>query len=531
MKKLTLLLIVLQTSLLFGQSDNCTGTVPSLTVGATCTTTNYTIPTSFFDNFSSEPSCGWDDVDGFFTFVATSTYTNVTITDATVNGPNPGLMALSGTCGGTFTALGCSETGNGVNESVSFATVVGTTYYVVIFATNASSTGAPNSATNGTICVTQSTYTGPVVASDCPNYVNICSNAGFQIDPNGYGAINEIPSLGSTGNPDYGSIPGSSGAHLGGSTNAGCLRSGENNSTWMVINVYTAGSLEFTFGAGGAQAGYYDWIMYPYTGPATCSAISSNSLAPVRCNWNWSSSGGTGLVSTIPSGGNSGNYEPPLTVAANTQYIICFSNYSSVATTVPIAFGGTAVVGCSPLGNDLSNFMVETDCENGEVAISWDAPINVSSTYEIQRSNTGQVWEIIGTTSTPSHTDDSYNNFSFRDQIEQNKMVFYRLKEIKSDDLFTYSELKSVICKSGLSPNTLSPNPSSDLTTLTYYSLQEGTLYIVDAVGRPVDQIVLENTNGKIILKPIDVSKLKSGLYHFIVDLESQTSTIQFAKN
>lgn len=531
MRKLLLLLFISQTASLFGQSDDCTGTPPTLTVGTTCTPTAYSIPTSFFDNFSSEPSCGWDDVDGFFQFTATSTYTNVTITDATTNGPNPGLMVVSGTCGGTLTSLGCSQSTitNGNDESVSFSTVVGQVYLVVIFATNASNTGPPTSTTSGTICVTQSTYTGPVVASDCANYVNICSNAGFQIDPNGYGAINEIPALGSLGNPDYGSIPGSSGSHLGGSTNAGCLRSGETNSTWMVINVYTAGNLAFTFGGGGAQAGYYDWIMYPYTGAGTCAAISSNTLAPVRCNWNWSSSGGTGLQSTIPAGGDAGNYEPILAVTANSQYIICFSNYSSVATTVPISFNGTATVGCSALGINLGNFVVETNCENGEAKISWDTPLTSSSTFQVQRSYTGETWEIIGTVENPASSDEA-KHYLFRDQLDKNEMVLFRLKEIKSDLTFDYSELKSVICKSDINLNTLSPNPSSELTNLTYYSKQPGTLHIFDAIGRPVDQVLLENTNGKIVLKPIDVSKLQAGVYRFVVDLGTESSTIQFIK-
>lgn len=527
MKYITLLLSLFPIGFLVGQSDNCTGTVPSIPVGTSCTATNYSIPTSYSDNFSSEPSCGWDDVDGFYQFTATSTYTTVTITDATANGPNPGLMIVSGTCGGTFTPLGCSQTGNGVNESVSFSSVAGQTYYAVIFATNAANTGPPTQATTGTICAVQSTYSGPVVASDCPNYVNICSNAGFQIDPNGYGSINEIPAPGSVGNPLYDPIFGTSSPWGGG--NYGCLQIGESNSTWMVINVYTAGNLAFSFGAGGAQAGYYDWIMYPYSGPGTCGAITSNSLAPVRCNWNAVSSGGTGLASTLPAGGDWGNYEPPLAVTANSQYIICFSNYSSATSTVPIAFNGTATVGCSALGANTANFTVKTDCETTQALLSWEAPLESSSTYEVQRSYTGETWEIIGSVTDPSGFSEA-KHFSFRDYLEQDKLIFYRLKEIQSDQTFNYSELKSVTCKSGISPNTLSPNPSSDLTNLTYYSKNEGTLHIIDALGRRISQVKLENTKGQIVLKPIDVSGLENGVYHFMMDLGTETTTIRFVK-
>ena len=530
MKKFVVLLLLIRSSLIFSQSDNCTGAVPTLAVGASCAPTAYNIPTTFLDNFATEPSCGVSYIDGFFQFTATSVTTSITLTDATTAGPNPGMMVLSGTCGGTLTSWGCSQNPNGSNELITFSTTIGQVYYVVIFSVNAAGTGLPTNATTGTICVNNYVSTGPVVASDCPNHVNICSNAGFQIDPNGFGTINEIPALGTIGNPDYGSIPGSSAPHLGGSTNAGCLRSGENNSTWMVINVYTAGNLAFTFGAGGAQAGYYDWIMYPYSGPGTCSAISNNTLAPIRCNWNISSTGGTGLQSTIPAGGNAGNYEPPLAVAANTQYIICFSNYSSVTTTVPLVFNGTAVVGCSALGTNTANFLAEENCESREVYLSWEAPSASSSTYEVQRSYTGEVWEVIGLVESPSNTTASNHFFEFRDLLEKNEPVLYRLKETNSVLVSTYSELKSVMCKADIRSNTLSPNPSSEWTTLTYYSRQEGVLTIFDAVGRPVEEISLENTSGKIVLKPIDVSALQSGVYRFVIDLGTESVTIHFIK-
>ena len=79
---------------------------------------------------------------------------------------------------------------------------------------------------------------------------------------------------------------------------------GEKNSTWMIINVATTGTLEMTFGAGSgatAQSGYYDWAMWTY-GPNSCADITGNTLAPIRCNWNGSPTGGTGIVNNIPAG-------------------------------------------------------------------------------------------------------------------------------------------------------------------------------------------------------------------------------------
>ena len=188
------------------------------------------------------------------------------------------------------------------------------------------------------ICITEDVPT--ITASDCVDAVEICDNNGFTIDPNGVGTINEIPAVGGVSNPN---VP------PGGSGNMGCLLIGESNSTWMLITIGTTGNLAMTFGGGGAQAGYYDWIMYPYSA-STCNDIPNNLVAPVRCNWNSNSTGGTGMADplNLPAGGFAGNYEPLLPVTCGDQYMICFSNYSSASSTVPVDFGGsTAAVMCA----------------------------------------------------------------------------------------------------------------------------------------------------------------------------------------
>ena len=185
------------------------------------------------------------------------------------------------------------------------------------------------------ICITEQTPT--ITASDCVDAIEVCTNDGFTIDPNGVGAVQEIPASGSFGNP-YDANPGGSG-------NMGCLQVLERNSTWMIVTIETTGDLEFVFGGGGQQSGYYDWIMYPYTA-TSCSDIPNNTVAPVRCNWNGVSSGGTGAVTTMPAGGDPSNYEPALPVVCGEQYIICFSNYSSSVTSVPVDFSGSATVNC-----------------------------------------------------------------------------------------------------------------------------------------------------------------------------------------
>jgi hypothetical protein len=180
---------------------------------------------------------------------------------------------------------------------------------------------------------------GPVVASDCSGAVNICTNASFQVDPSGSGSVVEFTTSSTISNPQTNP---SSATTL----NSGCLLTGELNSTWMVVNVATAGTLEFSVGAAGGT-GCLDWIMWPYTGPATCTQIINNTLAPVRCNWNGFCESYTGLATPVPLLGDASNFEPELNVTCGQRFLICLSNYSSQSTSLPLNFFGTASISCT----------------------------------------------------------------------------------------------------------------------------------------------------------------------------------------
>lgn len=231
------------------------------------------------------------------------------------------------------------------------------------------------------LIVDSSNLYSQVTASDCVDAINVCTNLGFQISPNGSGNIpNEVPTLGSAGNPNNN--------NPGGSGNKGCLKQRERNSTWMIINIATPGVLEFNFG-GIQQSGYYDWAMWPYNANS-CSQIPSGSVPPVRCNWNEVAWGGTGLAATTPNDGHPENFEPPLNVQCGDRFIICFSNYSSVNTTVPLSFFGTATVSCDDIFDlDIITSVTPSEiCEGesvtitaqGGTGVTWSPSVGLNST-------------------------------------------------------------------------------------------------------------------------------------------------------
>lgn len=177
----------------------------------------------------------------------------------------------------------------------------------------------------------------PVSTSDAFQAINICTNPTFLLDPANNGLLTEF-TVGSISNPSVNPA----------SSNAGCLLTGEVNSTWLIVNIASTGTLEFSFGAPSTSTNKcLDWIMWPYNGAPTMNLIMNNSLPPVRCNWNASCQGFTGIANSLPIGSNQGDFEPALQVTCGQKFIICLSNWNALNTVIPIQFFGTAGISCS----------------------------------------------------------------------------------------------------------------------------------------------------------------------------------------
>jgi len=330
---------------------------------------------------------------------------------------------------------------------------------------------------------TNCTNSGPVTASDCPDAVNICTNVSFAIDPNGIGTMNEIPPLGSYGNPLL--TWGDGTLSPWGSDNEGCLQNNELNSTWMVVNISQGGLLEFTFGGLGTQAGFYDWIMYPYSA-GTCSDIPANAQAPVTCNWNWVSFGGTGLASTVPGGGDPGNYEPPLAVQTGEQYLICFSNWSSVSTVVPLQFGGTAVVSCEPVVLPIELLSFETMTITDGVELNWVTASEMNTShFVVQRSADLIDWQPIGELGAAGSSFTTLD-YRFMDTDPKDGVNYYRLRMVDLDGTEEFTPIAQATW--GAKELFAYPNPNDG--TFRVHGVG-GTFEVIDATGRSVHSLVL----------------------------------------
>lgn len=278
-----------------------------------------------------------------------------------------------------------------------------------------------------------------VPGGDCALAGCACDPFTFNITPSGPGNLNEVPSPGTLTNPSF-----TTGPPWGGTAPFGCLLAGELNSTWIVFTVATTGTLQFSFGANGQQAGFYDWAMWPYTGASTCTAVAGNGVAPVRCVWNATTVGGTGIASPLPPGGNAGNYGPPLAVVSGQQFIICLSNWSFVNASVTLDFFGTATIQCGPpqLPVELISFNAQDHGSN--VHTQWvTATEHDNHHFEVERSVDGEHWTSIG--SIPGAVN-SYvpRHYAWDDLEPLSGWSYYRLRQVDLDGSTHHSNAEAV---------------------------------------------------------------------------------------
>jgi hypothetical protein len=494
----------------FAQTNNCNDNAAGqLTVGASCTP----VPFNTQDNvnwWTGAATFGTCDEwfgDAWMWFDATSTSTTITYDPAIEDAV---LTIFQGACNASGPSVACSDAaGYGGAETITLPTVPGTRYHIRI------ENYWGNTDMAGTICATSAAAGGPTTASDCAIATNICTNLTFSIDPNGFGTIDEIPAAGSFGNPDINPASG----------NAGCLLIGEYNSTWMIINVATTGNLEFTFGGNGAQAGYFDWIMYPYAGAATCTGIMSNTVAPVRCNWNGVSYGGTGLNDVPPAGGDVSNFEPPLPVTAGQRYIICFSNYSNLATTVPLQFvtgPGNSEVSCVPLGFSMEGLAVE--CVNDSRQLTWNSVINNTvDKFVVEKSRDNANWEAIGTVYNGIEKDGKMH-YSLLDESALPGVDYYRLLQFSDDGGMMTSAVLSADCDDDDDLYRIYPNPSTGLMNLEYESMSDAELSFFDIYGNCVFKQALERSVNRKTVQ-IHAAGIPEGMYLYRLTTESGLRT------
>ncbi len=362
------------------------------------------------------------------------------------------------------------------------------------FTSNGSTTGSGWTATiSCTSCPSPSSY------ADCGSPLPICAASNFSISANGAGNISDLGEC-TVSNPCTNPA----------SANGGCLMTDEINATWILLKIQASGTLEFSFGALGTQAGYYDWALWLYSAGA-CSNIALNTLAPLRCNYNGVTTGGTGIatVANRPSGGDASNYEPALNVTAGQQYLICFSNFSGVTATVPMAFYGTATLDCSILPVELLDF--GAICNNGNVSLFWSTASETNNEgFTIERSVDGINFISIGIINGQGNSS-IMHTYQFVDHEIINVIRYYRLKQTDTDGGVAYHKVIYVDCNE--SPKVeIFPALFEDHLSFAFPGEEniQAMIKIYSTTGQLVFDKLIDSNKGVITE---NLSSLTSGVY------------------
>lgn len=227
----------------------------------------------------------------------------------------------------------------------------GATYYIRL-------DGYNNDVGSYTIVVDDNAETLTPLRQDCDGAVEICSTFYNSINnPMGCGNVPDIA-------PSTYSNPGIN----PNCCNNGCLLVGEINPGWYRFTITTSGTLNWTLSC--SAAAYFDWELWNATN-TSCSAIHNNELAPIRCNWNGTAVGSTGMENPAP-GGFTVNFEFPLSVIAGETYILCITNFGSVTTPYTLDFSNSTCTIGSPTP---ANAMISADgpttfCSGENVVLS-----------------------------------------------------------------------------------------------------------------------------------------------------------------
>ena len=150
------------------------------------------------------------------------------------------------------------------------------------------------------------------------------------------------------------------------------------------------------------------------------------------------------------------------------------------------------------------------------VNLSWKTASELNNDFfEVQRSDDGSNWEVIGTVDGAGTTTQS-QEYSFQDHdFQTTNLVYYRLRQVEFDGSIEYSEIRSV--QLGSVNWTLAPNPAKDFTTIRATEpLSADAIQIYDFTGRLLSNSELFQVIGEQIIK-IDTKSLNAGIYliHF----------------
>ena len=198
-----------------------------------------------------------------------------------------------------------------------------------------------------------------------------------------------------------------------------------------------------------------------------------------------------------PNGDLSGN-PSTTTVGTNTFTVFVTDGEQTAQNTYTLQITG-------PLPVTLTSFTATKEGQTAQLKWSTTEETN-SDRFEIERSQNGKNWDLIGTQISNGEST-SLKNYTFSDGKPLNGESLYRLKMIDKDATFAYSRIQSLTFDADLQTS-FYPNPVAEklIIETANFALVK-SVKIFDANGKTVYQSSTSPTN------QINVQNLSAGLY------------------
>ncbi|HMH23903.1 MAG TPA: choice-of-anchor J domain-containing protein [Puia sp.] len=177
--------------------------------------------------------------------------------------------------------------------------------------------------------------------------------------------------------------------------------------------------------------------------------------------------------------------------------------------------------GVTPLPVKLLDFTA--DKVDDGVRLSWTTSEETNSKlFEVQRSNDGQHFLVIGTVAAKGNSSTA-SSYTFTDQQPLAGTNYYRLNEVDLDGKAAYSKVLKVDFSSQTTIR-ISPNPAHATVTIRVANARDAVnIQILDFSGRVMKQLITTAGTQDI---PVDISKFARGIYT-VKALSSIGSTTQ----
>jgi hypothetical protein len=299
---------------------------------------------------------------------------------------------------------------------------------------------------------------------------------------------------------------------------SGCNIS-ENYSSWYYFEITADGTLGITIDPDDPNDDY-DFALYD--GSQNCSSLG----APLRCSWA-EGIGSTGMGNSALDNSEDvygDGWVSTLSVTAGDAYYLLINNWTPSGTGFEISFqwSGGAGADCSIVPVEMLSF--DGQCSNDKTKLQWATASELNNDFfTIMKSGNGITFKTIGWVM-GAGTSNELNFYSFTDEEENDKPMYYQLKQTDFNGEFSYSKMILVECGQITEFNlTVADNSESGYIEALFNAVPnvQYMVSLVDATGRTVYSNFVSGDD--FIRHKISTEPLSQGIY--VLNVHSQANS------